>query len=332
MFERFTDRARKVLALAQREAKKFNHEYVGTEHILLGLIEEGSGVASNVLRNAGIKLDEIRESVKNRLIVGPEMVSLTSSLIHKLPFTINANKVLDEAVEASRDMNHSYVGTEHILLGILRVEGCIAAEVLANAKVTVEEIRDEIVNLLGLGPELSVKIKPVSKTDLVFDLMYRGHKGQKRSNGKDYHTHPISVRDRLVRCGITDIDVLNTALCHDLLEDTSISAEEIESVAGKKVLEAVRQLTNLPPAGKSWNAAEKHANMILHAKEYGDIAKRVKLADRYDNLADAIWEWEPQRVKRYAQFGLDLLNTMQPIPVDIYDFYIEAKRFFSCLS
>ena len=328
MFERFTDRARKVLALAQQEAKTFNHDYVGNEHILLGLIREGSGVAAAALKNSGVKLDDVKEALKINMNPGVEKVEVVA----KYPSNEDAKTAMNEAVEASREMNHNYVGTEHILLGILRTKDSISEKVFNSLKINTETIRDEIVNLIGLGPELSVKIKPVSKANLVLDLMYRGHKGQKRSNGKDYCTHPISVRDRLVRCGITDIDVLNTALCHDLLEDTSISAEEIEAVAGKKVLEAVKQLTNLPPAGNSWNYAEKHTNMILHAKEYGDIAKRVKIADRYDNLADAIWEWEPRRVKRYAKSGLELLNTMRPIPVDIYDFYTEARRFFDCLS
>ncbi len=164
----------------------------------------------------------------------------------------------------------------------------------------------------------------------VFLLAKSGHAGQKRSNGQPYFYHPISVRDRLIGCGIKDEIVLATAMCHDLIEDTEVTPEEIERVAGKAVLDAVLQLTNIVPKGTSFE--DKTNAMLKHAKSYGDIAKRVKLADRYDNLADAIWDWQPAKVKRYAQAGLLLLDEMLPLPDDVYDFHIEARRFFNCLS
>lgn len=161
-------------------------------------------------------------------------------------------------------------------------------------------------------------------------LAMRGHAGQKRDDGSDYINHPRSVRGRLIRCGIKDNAVLATALFHDLLEDTTITEQEIEEVAGSVVLEAVKQLTNKVPSGTSF--ADKTALMLEHASHYNDIAKRVKLADRYDNLADAIWTWKPERVKRYAKAGLQLLDIMEPFPNDVTAFAAEARRFFSCLS
>lgn len=163
----------------------------------------------------------------------------------------------------------------------------------------------------------------------VIDFVTFWHSGQKRSNGSDYINHPLSVMNRLHFAGIKDKDVLYTALCHDLLEDTSVTPEEIAMVAGQEVLIAVKQLTNKVAPGTKFE--DKTALMLEHARSYGDIAKRVKLADRYDNLADAIWDWEPRRVKRYAKAGIDLLEAMQPLPDDIKNFEKEALRFFYCL-
>ncbi len=110
MYERFTDRARKVMQLANQEAQRFNHEYVGTEHVLLGLIKEGSGVAANVLRNLDVDLRKIRNEVEKIVQAGPEMVTMG-----KLPQTPRAKKVIEYAIEEARNLNHNYVGTEHLL-------------------------------------------------------------------------------------------------------------------------------------------------------------------------------------------------------------------------
>ena len=121
MFERLTDRARKVMALANQEAQRFNHEYIGTEHILLGLVKEGSGVAANVLKNLDVDLRKIRLEVEKLVQSGPEMVTMG-----KLPQTPRAKKVLEYAIEEARNLNHNYVGTEHLLLGLLREQDGVA--------------------------------------------------------------------------------------------------------------------------------------------------------------------------------------------------------------
>ncbi len=148
MFERFTDRARKVMALANQEAQRFNHEYIGTEHILLGLVKEGSGVGANVLKNLDVDLRKVRLEVEKLVRAGPEMVTMG-----KLPQTPRAKKVIEYAIEEARNLNHNYVGTEHILLGLLREHDGVAAQVLMNLGLKLEDVREEVLNLLGAGAE-----------------------------------------------------------------------------------------------------------------------------------------------------------------------------------
>ncbi len=146
MFERFTDRARKVMALANQEAQRFNHEYIGTEHILLGLVKEGSGVGANVLKNLDVDLRKVRLEVEKLVHSGPDMVTMG-----KLPQTPRAKKVIEYAIEEARNLNHNYVGTEHLLLGLLREHDGVAAQVLMNLGLKLEEVREEVLNLLGAG-------------------------------------------------------------------------------------------------------------------------------------------------------------------------------------
>jgi ATP-dependent Clp protease ATP-binding subunit ClpC len=148
MYERFTDRARKVMQLANQEAQRFNHEYIGTEHVLLGLIKEGSGVAANVLKNLDIDLRKIRLEVEKLVQSGPDMVTMG-----KLPQTPRAKKVIEYAMEEARNLNHNYVGTEHILLGLLREQEGVAAQVLMNLGLKLEDVREEVLSLLGHGME-----------------------------------------------------------------------------------------------------------------------------------------------------------------------------------
>ncbi|OAI55034.1 NDP-hexose 4-ketoreductase [Planctomyces sp. SCGC AG-212-M04] len=148
MYERFTDRARKVMQLANQEAQRFNHEYIGTEHILLGLVKEGSGVAANVLKNLDVDLRKIRHEVENIVQSGPDMVTMG-----KLPQTPRAKKVIEYAMEEARNLNHNYVGTEHLLLGLLREQEGVAAQVLMNLGMKLEDVREEVLNLLGHGLE-----------------------------------------------------------------------------------------------------------------------------------------------------------------------------------
>ncbi|MCB9877587.1 MAG: ATP-dependent Clp protease ATP-binding subunit [Planctomycetes bacterium] len=144
MFDRFTDRAKKVMSFARQEAMKFNHEYIGTEHILLGLVQEGSGVAANVLKNMSIDLEKIRHEVEKIVKTGPSMVTMG-----QLPFTPRAKKVLELSLEEASQLSHNYIGTEHLLLGLIRENEGIAAQVLMNLGVKLDEVREEVLEFLG---------------------------------------------------------------------------------------------------------------------------------------------------------------------------------------
>jgi len=152
MYDRFTDRAHKVMQLANQEAQRFHHEYIGTAEILLGLIKEGSGVAVKVLKNLDVDLKEMRLEIERRLENGPNIVTMV-----KLPMTPKAKKVIEYAMEEARLLNHSRVGSEHILLGLLREEEDVAAQVLAKFGLTLEATREETLNLLGRGIESSAQ-------------------------------------------------------------------------------------------------------------------------------------------------------------------------------
>src|SRR6186997_798659 len=141
----FTDRVRKVLQMAREEAARLHHEYVGTEHILLGLIREGEGVAAAVLTNLNVDLEDIQQKIEETVKKGKAAAAPGPDL----PYTSRAKKVLELAMTEARELNHSYVGTEHLLLGLLREEKGIAAQVLTDAGVNLEQSRAETLRLLG---------------------------------------------------------------------------------------------------------------------------------------------------------------------------------------
>ncbi|MFH1504567.1 MAG: ATP-dependent Clp protease ATP-binding subunit [Candidatus Omnitrophota bacterium] len=144
MFNRFTERARKALVLAKEEARRFNHDYIGTEHILLGLIREGEGVACAVLQNLGVDLERLRIEVEKLVATGS-----SSSVLGDIPFTPRAKKALELSAEEARVLGHNYIGTEHILLGLLREEEGIASQVLFSLGVDLKKVKTEVSALLG---------------------------------------------------------------------------------------------------------------------------------------------------------------------------------------
>ncbi len=156
MFNRFTERARKVILLAKEEARRFNHDYIGTEHILLGLIKEQEGVANAVLQNLGVEPQSIRKEVEKYMHPNPPM-----HIQAEIPFTPRAKKALELAAEEARSLGHNYIGTEHILLGLLKEGGGIAFQVLQDMGVDLNRVRLEIMNLLGTGVS---GISPSTKT------------------------------------------------------------------------------------------------------------------------------------------------------------------------
>lgn len=145
MFDRFTDRARKVLSLSRNEAQRLGHDSIGTEHILLGLVKEGSGVAARALMNLEIDLKKLRQEVEKAI------PSEGQPPAGQLPFTPRAKRVLEYAHEEAGNLGHEYIGTEHLLLGLLRETEGVAAQVLMNLGVKLEEVREEILDILGAG-------------------------------------------------------------------------------------------------------------------------------------------------------------------------------------
>jgi hypothetical protein len=147
MFERFTDRARRVVPLAQEEAKRLDHNYIGTEHLLLGLIREGEGVAAKALESLGISLDAVRQQVKEIIGRGQQAPS------GHMPFTPRAKKVLELSLREALQLGHDYIGTEHLLLGLIREGDGVAAQVLIRLGADLNRVRQQIIALLYQSKE-----------------------------------------------------------------------------------------------------------------------------------------------------------------------------------
>ena len=151
-FDKFTERARKVLTLAQEEATRFNHNYIGTEHLLLGLVREGEGVAAKVLANLGVELNRVRSAVEFIIGRGDRMI------VGEVGLTPRAKKVIELAVDEARRLGHHYIGTEHLLLGLVREGEGIAAGVLESVGINLENVRAQTIRVLSTS-------MPIGSTD-----------------------------------------------------------------------------------------------------------------------------------------------------------------------
>ncbi len=167
-FDKFTERARKVLTLAQEEAQRFNHNYIGTEHLLLGLVREGDGVAARVLSNMGVQLPKVRSAVE--FIIGRG----EGAVVGEIGLTPRAKKVIELAVDEARRLNHHYIGTEHLLLGLVREGEGIAAGVLESLGVNLEKVRAQVMQVVSQSSSTQSQAKTQTKTPymdaLGFDL------------------------------------------------------------------------------------------------------------------------------------------------------------------
>src|ERR1700733_8829931 len=143
MFERFTDRARRVVVLAQEEARMLNHNYIGTEHILLGLIHEGEGVGAKALESLGISLEAVRQQVEEIIGQGQQVPS------EEVPFTPRAKKGLELSLGEALQLGHTYIGTEHILLGLIREGDGVAAQVLVKLGANLNQVRQQVITLVS---------------------------------------------------------------------------------------------------------------------------------------------------------------------------------------
>jgi ATP-dependent Clp protease ATP-binding subunit ClpA len=145
MFDRFTERARRVMTLARTEAQALRNDYIGTEHVLLGLVQEGTGVAAQVLKNLDVDLKKVRAEVEGLVEQGTSPATRG-----QFPFTPRAKRVLELALEEAQGLGHNYIGTEHLLLGLIRENDGPAAHVLRNLGVGTEAVREEVAELLGV--------------------------------------------------------------------------------------------------------------------------------------------------------------------------------------
>ena len=200
----FTERVRKALSISREEAARLNHEYVGTEHILLGLLREGEGVAATVLKNLSVEADELELKIDQIVKKGRPGERAGPDL----PYTSRAKKVLELAMSEARELNHAYVGTEHLLLGLLREEKGIGAQVLNDSGVNLENARAETLRILGtempaqkqawIGGEQPAKAGP-KLTDRMRDVMHEAE--QVATEFRATQLAPIHLAVALIRHG-----------------------------------------------------------------------------------------------------------------------------------
>ncbi|MEO8541458.1 MAG: ATP-dependent Clp protease ATP-binding subunit, partial [bacterium] len=243
-FDKFTERARRVLTLAQEEAHRFNHNYIGTEHILLGLVREGDGVAAKVLANLGVELNKVRSAVE--FIIGRG----DRTVLGEIGLTPRAKKVIELAVDEARRLNHSYIGTEHLLLGLVREGEGIAAGVLESLGVNLERVRAETTRILSqsapqaAGATAGAGARQATRTPTVdqlgIDLTQAARNNQLdpvigRSNELERVVQILSRRTKNNPVLIGEPGVGKTAIA-ELLAQRIISGDVPETLQGKRLL------------------------------------------------------------------------------------------------
>jgi len=219
-FEKFTERARRVLTLSQEEAQRFNHNYIGTEHILLGLVREGEGVAAKVLANLGVELEKVRSAVEYIIGRGEKSVS------GEIGLTPRAKRVIELAVDEARRLGHNYIGTEHLLLGLLREGEGMAAGVLESLGIGLDKVRTETIRILNqTSSQAHSSVRPTSRTptldQLSVDLTAAARAGKLdpvigRSKEIERVTQILSRRTKNNPCLIGEPGVGKTAIVEGL--------------------------------------------------------------------------------------------------------------------
>ena len=252
MFERFTERARKVVVLAQEEVRRFNHNYLGTEHLLLGLLREDEGVAARALAALDVTVDEVREQVESIVGYGEEGMGAQA------PFTPRSKKVLELALRESMQLGHNYIGTEHLLLGLVLEGEGVANRVLSNLGVGGDEVRLEVARMLGGEPErrLEAESREVVPPEVVRNrMLFRGRVASLQISARVDGRPQTLLVDLDYVYAVRDSEDASGALNHDeLLEGVAaiLEGQEFPSVetgimkAGEHGLErfpAVREIT-----------------------------------------------------------------------------------------
>jgi ATP-dependent Clp protease ATP-binding subunit ClpC len=234
-FDRFNDRAKRVLALAQDEAIRFNHNYIGVEHLLLGLIREGEGVAAQVLNSLGVDLSTARKSVET--IIGRGDTTAPPSSIVLSPRT---KKVFELAIDEARKLGHGYVGTEHLLLGIVREGGSIAAAILQSLGVPLEKAREQVSAILGQNPHVGAAPSP-------HDSGAMGHQTPP-SDGLDGGARRARRRAYWEAGRANAEEVMPHHLLLALVSDQEVSNRRVLGDAGVDVADLVARIDAAAPA------------------------------------------------------------------------------------
>jgi dihydroneopterin aldolase len=238
MFERFTERARKVMVLAQGEAGRFGHDYAGTEHILLGLVEESTGIAAQSLSSLGVTLDKVREQVESIVGHGEE------GSHRQVPFTPRSKKVLELALREATQLDHNYIGTEHILLGL--VSKGVAARVLDNLDIYPDRVRREVLQRLGEEPEAGAPDEVAAEREADNMMLFRGRIAALQVDASVGGRQRTMLLDLDYQYGVRDTDEPSEAMDNgELLQQITdaLEASEYTSVeagildAGRLVLD-----------------------------------------------------------------------------------------------
>ena len=223
MFERFTHRARQAVVLAQEEARRFNHNYVGTEHLLLGLLRLDEGLASRVLTSLDVSVEAVREQVGSIVGYGEEEMGAQA------PFTPRSKKVLELALREAMRLEHNYIGTEHLLLGLVRESEGVANQVLSNLGVERDEIRAKLAGMLGdeAGQRLEDESREDSPPEVARNqMLFRGRVASLQIRARvDDHPHTLLV-DLDYVYAVRDSDEPSVPMAHDELLDSVVGCLE----------------------------------------------------------------------------------------------------------
>src|SRR5579871_4005742 len=300
-FDKFTERARKVLSLAQEEAQRFNHNYIGTEHLLLGLVREGDGVAAKVLSNLGVELNKVRSAVEFIIGRGDRIV------LGEIGLTPRAKKVIELAVDEARRLNHHYIGTEHLLLGLVREGQGIAAGVLESFGVNLEKARAETFRMLSMW-KLSDHVvinDPSSVAKYLEDavIALEGIHNEKeaairRKNfelAAELSGREVALRDRIAKLEADwfreQADKQNTASKEDNISVEVAPVSPI--VTGQTVEAAVASPTQAPTVP---SPSVRNGAFISYSHRDKEYLERLRVHLRYFERAGALNIWDDTRI------------------------------------
>jgi hypothetical protein len=270
MFERFTDRARRVVVLAQEEARMLNHNFVGTEHILLGLIHEGEGVAASALQSLGISLEAVRQQVEQIIGQGERAPS------GHIPFTPRAKKVLELSLREAHQLGHDYIGTEHLLLGLIREGEGVAAQVLVRLGADLNRVRRRVIQLLH-GRQVAVPTEVPAKEPASFgdasDLPRRVRVAPGVLSSVNALESRLSAIEQRVGTGpaTADLDEQIAQVRRD--KESAIGAQEFEQAGSLRDRER-QLLADKIARQRQWEAA--HPNLASVAEQVQRLSADVE--------------------------------------------------------